>query len=91
MRALTITLTNRDGQPLDGADVTVEAFAHSRANDRLQLELRPLGDGHYAVESPFRRAGLWEFRFTVQRGPDTFTAIHRKDVTDPRGKSAWRP
>lgn len=84
-RELTATLLNRDDTPLDGATVSIMLFHHARGHDRTDLTLTAAGDGRYVALAPLRRAGLWQFRCTVQRGPDTFTAVVDQDVSAAAG------
>ena len=79
------TLADRDGQPLDGATVDVVAFSHARGSDRTAVTLLPAGSGRYEAPVRFTRAGVWEFRLAIQRGPDTFTYVEQRDVYPPTG------
>ena len=42
--------------------------------------LRELKPGHYEGPVPFHRTGLWEFRFAIRRGEDTFTQVLHRNV-----------
>lgn len=84
-RELTATLLNRDGTPLDGATITITLFHHARGHARTGLKLTAASAGRYVALGPLRRAGLWQFRCTVQRGPDTFTAVIDQDVSAAPG------
>lgn len=84
-RSLTCSLQDRDGQPLDGAAIDAVAFAHARGNQRTAVVLAPVGDGRYETKLPVKRNGIWEFRFVVRRGPDTFTTTQRLKVEPPGG------
>lgn len=66
-REARFTIREADGRSLRGALVTVVAFHHGRAADRKQATLREQDDGAYAARLPLRRAGLWEFRLTIER------------------------
>jgi len=72
---VTATLVDRDGQPVDGATVAIEAFHNARADLILRARLGAAGEGRYTAELPMRRDGRWEMRFTAQRGVDRFTAV----------------
>ena len=85
MRTLACTLTGRDGQALDGAAIDAVAFPHARGNQRTALVLVPVGDGRYEAKLPVKRNGIWEFRFVVRRGPDTFTMTEQRKVEPPGG------
>lgn len=82
-RTLICTLADRTGRPLDGAMIDAVAFAHARASDRATVTLVPAGNGRYEAPVRFARAGLWEFRLAVQRGPETFTYVEQRDVYPP--------
>ncbi len=82
-RAVACTLTDREGRPLDGATIDVIAFPHARGSQRTAITLLGVGDGRYEAQSRFRRAGLWEFRFVVQRGPETFTCTQKRKLEPP--------
>ncbi len=82
-RALICTLTDRTGQPLDGATVDAVAFSHARGGDRTAVTLLSAGRGRYEAPVRFSRAGVWEFRLAIQRGADTFTYVEQRDVYPP--------
>jgi nitrogen fixation protein FixH len=82
-RTLTCTLTDRDGRPLEGAAIDAVAFAHARGNQRASFVLTEMGLGRYRAELPVKRNGIWEFRFVVRRGPDTFTLTEQRKVEPP--------
>jgi nitrogen fixation protein FixH len=84
-RAFVCTLADADGRPLDGAAIDVVAFAHARGNERAAIVLTPAGDGRYESELRITRNGIWEFRFVVRRGPDTFTLTEQRGVEPPGG------
>jgi nitrogen fixation protein FixH len=90
-RELSCTLVNSDGRPLDGAAVEVVMFPHARGTERTVLALAPRGAGGYAATTRFPRKGLWEFRFTIKRGPETFTKTMTRDVYPPGESRPWAP
>ena len=53
--------------------VALEAFHNARSGDIVRVQLRPLEEGVYRSSAPMDRNGLWELRFTVDRGDDHFT------------------
>jgi nitrogen fixation protein FixH len=85
-RVVACTLRDGEGRPLDGATVDVVAFAHARGSQRTAFALLGVGGGRYEGQARFRRAGLWEFRFVIQRGPETFTHTQNRRL-DPPGDS----
>lgn len=78
--SLRVALRDSLVQPLAGASVSVKAMHVARANDAVRVTLSPSGPGDYEARVPLERAGLWEIRIDVQRGPDRFTATERVDV-----------
>jgi hypothetical protein len=70
---LVVRLTDRSGQPLDGARVAVATFHNARAGQIVHAEPAAAGNGVYACPLPMRRSGRWELRFTVERGGEHFT------------------
>jgi nitrogen fixation protein FixH len=88
-RAVSLTLTGEDGEPLTGAVVELEAFAQARATHRFTLTLveQPPGTpGRYTGLLPVRHTGLWEFTLTVKRNRDVYTHTDRVEVQE-RGHS----
>lgn len=77
---ITIRLSDSVGRPPEGATVELTAFASIRASARLSVTLTPAGPGVYSAVLPVQRSGLWEFRFKVDRGPDTFTRSFEKEI-----------
>lgn len=69
---LAVTVTDRDGVPIDGAAVTAEAFANARSGDRQSLQLARLAGGEYAAPVRITRSGLWRVRLLVRRADDAF-------------------
>jgi nitrogen fixation protein FixH len=84
---LTVAVRDADGAAVDGAAVRLETFhlARSAEVDRTRLEGR--GDGLYRATLPLRRAGIWEFRFEVVAGDDTFTHREQREVGAPWPRS----
>lgn len=83
-RQLTCRLTDKAKQPLAGATLDMTAFSHARGNERLLLTLAPRGAGEYETKLRFSRPGTWEFRFVVQRGPETFTQTVIRQIAPTR-------
>ncbi|MBD3867967.1 MAG: FixH family protein [Acidobacteria bacterium] len=67
------------GGPLEGADVTVEAFHLARSGDRFHAVLPAVSPGEYAAFMPLRRVGIWEFRFVIRRDDEMFTAVLERE------------
>jgi nitrogen fixation protein FixH len=79
--ALALNVTDRDGNPLGGANVQLEAFANARADARRTLNFQEVSPGRYQAGLGAARSGLWELRFTVQKGAERFTQIVRADMS----------
>jgi nitrogen fixation protein FixH len=82
---LRVRLADATGASIADATVTVEAMANARSDVRLTATFTAEGDG-YVATLPIARPGLWEFRFSVTRGAQHFTASERLDaVASPSG------
>ena len=82
-RALILTVTDKDGLPVENAQVSVSYFHHARALELHQADLKSVGSGQYATSTLLDRKGLWEFRVTIRRGtdkPETFIATLQRDL-----------
>lgn len=72
--AIEVNLAGINAKPLTGATVSLETFHKARSEDIIHITLEPTGDaGRYTALPAMRNNGLWELRFTVTRGVDTFT------------------
>lgn len=82
---VTLVVSDRDGAPVTGATVAVEALFNARANDRHTATLAEVAPGRYAAPLPLAWAGVWELRVRVRgTAPDqAFRAVER--VTVVRG------
>lgn len=76
-------LRDRTGRAVEGATVRLEAFHNARAAQVFETGMAPDGAGVYRAALPLRRPGLWEFRFRVQRGTDTYTRTLLRDLWSP--------
>ena len=77
---LVVRLADGNSQPLDGARVAVAAFHNARADQILRAELAATGGGVYACPLAMRRSGVWELRFTIDRGGERFTRTVRRHL-----------
>ena len=77
---LRIALSDSEVRPINGASVVVKVVHVARANDPVEVSLVAGAPGQYEARVPLERAGLWELRIDVHRGPDRFTATERFDV-----------
>ena len=81
---LRVTLADRDGRPVDGARVRVEAIHNLQADERVRAEIGGGGQGVYEAVLPLRLAGMWELRLEATRGNEHF-------VTSLRREARWSP
>lgn len=85
-REARFTIREVDGRLLRGAAVTVVAFHHGRAAQRRQATLTETNEGVYAARLPLLRAGLWEFRLTIQRDGRARHCTLVEDVAPASGR-----
>ena len=79
-RTLTAEMHHADGSAITGAIIQVETFHNVRAAEILRVALEETTPGHYEVQLPMLRPGLWEIRFTVESGSDKFTYTAREHL-----------
>jgi hypothetical protein len=71
---IEVHLAGFNAEPLSGATVSLETFHKARSEDIIRLTFEATGDaGRYKASPAMRHNGLWELRFSVTRGTDTFT------------------
>jgi len=75
-RTVRFELTDASGVSLEGAAIALEFFHNAASSERLKAEVAG-AEGGYVASLPLRKPGLWEFRVTVTRGPDTFTSVQQ--------------
>ena len=73
-------LADRDGRPVPGLAVGLEAFHNARAADVVTATLSETAEHDYAGDVAVLRPGLWEFRVIAARGAETFTAVVDQDA-----------
>ena len=81
--AVVVRLTDRDGHPVAGARIALEAFHRARGNAVVRGTLRETPSHAYRAELPLTRPGIWEIRLAALRGSDTFTSVLERDVVRP--------
>jgi len=77
---LTARVTDRAGDPIEGARVAVETFHSARARHVLTAALGPEAAGRYSATLPLDRPGVWEVRLRVERGSQVFTRTLVQDL-----------
>ncbi len=71
-----IIVSNRIGDMITDADVTLRVFHRARARRILRVDLLATEPGRYVGRLPLERAGHWECEVTVNRGDDRFVQLH---------------
>jgi nitrogen fixation protein FixH len=71
-RVVTITLTDRQGQPVRNASLQLRAFHRARAGDPRQLRFREVGPGVYSTVLQVDKPGLWQFEGQAAQGERVF-------------------
>ena len=72
-RRLVLRVLDREGRPVEGAEVTLEALHGARAAEIVRGRLTGSGQGRYGADLPLVRAGVWELRVRAARGAAVFT------------------
>jgi hypothetical protein len=80
---LSARLVDADGALVTGATVEVEAFHVARGAEIFRATLVEGPGGTYRAALPLRRAGIYELRFDVGRGPQAFRAVERRELGGP--------
>lgn len=75
-----LSLLDRAGLPLTGAEVRVDMFANASANHIEHLSLREVAPGRYSASLPQGALGLWELRCAVNHGGRRYQQTLRRDV-----------
>jgi nitrogen fixation protein FixH len=73
-------LVDREGHPVPGLTVGLEAFHNARAAQVVKATLSETADHAYAADVAVTRPGLWEFRVAAARGAERFTAVVDQDA-----------
>jgi len=77
---LEVTLVDRDGRPVQGAHLDVEAFSILRARRVIRTTFVENTPGDYRAHVVTERAGRWELSMDATRGKDRFTSTVYKDL-----------
>ncbi len=75
-----LSLVDRAGAPLSGAEIRVEAFANSAASQVELLLLSEVAPGRYRASLRHGARGLWELRCSVRRGGELYQQVLRRDI-----------
>ena len=80
-RLVDVTLHDREGQPIDGAQGTIRAFRPHRADVVAE---RPLTasetPGLYRQSFPINQDGLWDFEIVAVQDSLRFQTVIRKEI-----------
>lgn len=78
---LRLQLRDRNGAPVVGATVAVEAFPNAYAARVARTTLREVAPGTYAAQLHGAAPGLWELRLSATSASRHFQQIFRRDIT----------
>lgn len=70
---LILTVRDRDGAPVEGASIQIDAFHRAQASATVRARAADSGQGRYVARFPVERGGLWQLELTATRGPAVFT------------------
>ena len=77
---IVASLLDRNGLPVRGLTVGLEAFHNARASRVVRSELVETAEHAYAADVAVSRPGFWEFRVAAARGTEIFTAVVDQDA-----------
>ncbi|MGQ9927064.1 MAG: FixH family protein [Chloroflexaceae bacterium] len=80
-----VTLTDRLGRPLDGANVYLDLDMNMICLSGAQPLAIPVGPGQYEARSVYQMAGEWEITVYAQVNGELRQALFRIHVADPDG------
>lgn len=78
--SLRVAIEDREGVPVAGAEVRVEAIHNLDSGRRVRAPLREQGPGRYEASLPLGHRGLWELRFDATRGSERYAVSLRRDL-----------
>ena len=73
-RAVMVTLTDAEGDPVEASASDVYAFHHARRNDPVEFGLTRIARGRYSAGAPLLRDGVYQLRMRFTSGRDVFLA-----------------
>jgi nitrogen fixation protein FixH len=80
-RPLSLRLADRQGRPVERAQVTVELSRPDTSRGEVRAEAREVAPGRYEADVAFPAPGPWDVRFDVTRGRDRVRLERRLDAT----------
>jgi hypothetical protein len=84
--ALRLTLSDRLGQPVAGAQLVANAFANAYSGSTLALVFEERSAGEYLAKFRVVHRGQWVFEIVGNSGADRFTADVRADLAPGASK-----
>ncbi|MFM9956818.1 MAG: FixH family protein [Phycisphaerales bacterium] len=89
---LRVTLRDREGRPVDRAEVSAEAFAWSRSKERCHLSLVEAESGVYAAAlggdgEQTGASGWWQVRLRAVRDQQVYLSESKLEVASPGPRS----
>jgi len=77
---LELRVADRTGQPLEAAEVRLQAFPNAYAQRSQVVALVPSAPGVYRAKLSHGSVGLWELRFSIQHRTGQSISTLRRDV-----------
>lgn len=75
-----VTLVDRDGKPLTGADVTAAFIRPTSAGADQAFPMKDGGDGRYHADVNLRLPGIWDLRVIARHPAGTWQHVERIKV-----------
>lgn len=71
-RVLTVTIKDRDGNPVEGAQGTLTLFHHAHAREEQVISLEPREAGVYCGNAVMIPEGNWDFTLVLTKGSEKY-------------------
>lgn len=84
-----VTLTDRQGRPIDGADVYLDLDMNMLCLSGSQPLATQVGPGQYEARSVYQMAGEWNITVYAQIDGKEHSALFHVTVHDPAGGPPW--
>lgn len=81
-RAITISLADKNQQPVEQASVNLQAFHRGRAAEKQRLQFQNVGGGIYASTLQVRHPGIWQFSGSAVCGDQIFLIEQRQAMSE---------
>ena len=83
-RQLSLKLTDKDGNAIEGADVKFQAFHRGRSAEVQKLTMNETTGGIYETTLRVRNGGTWQFNGSATLGENQFLIEEYQDITVKR-------